>query len=302
MRKRTKVLLLVGALGALAALTATITRPSEPQYNGYPLSYWVYSAHSTDNLERQQAVEAITNLGTNALPFLISYLRYEANGASLWFSSILARAPKPLRWPWLVDWAGGKEGNRRAEFATQMLPVLAGVASPALPDLARIAKDPTRPNAAARAQRALANMGKEAVPYLLAVLQDTNTPGRYGVAAMIVIDPRRQTDDASAVPTLVHCLQEPDIRLQTYAAYALGRIALEPRTAVPALIQTAKAATDPGLRYACIAAFADFGDDARDAIPLLQSALLDPNANLRAVATNALGRIAPEALNNAPTP
>src|SRR6185369_15773270 len=69
--------------------------PTEPQAHGYPLSYWLehYMTRATDS-QRKEASEAeavIREIGTNALPALIAWLRYEPSQTKTDIQAFLAR-------------------------------------------------------------------------------------------------------------------------------------------------------------------------------------------------------------------
>src|SRR5438876_9254302 len=85
MRKRRFYLLLIAALVLIGVLVAVLSGSREPEYGGRKLSEWVedYSPGNLSSLvqtkdaSRKLAKEAIHRIGTNALPWLLEWIRYE---------------------------------------------------------------------------------------------------------------------------------------------------------------------------------------------------------------------------------
>jgi HEAT repeat protein len=307
------VLVVVACLAASAALIAFLARDAEPSSNGHTLSYWleeyagngVYSRLFPPQAEfpaDPSAVEAISRIGTNALPFLIRRLRYEPSLVKHAISSALAHAPSQLRPAWLTRWAEDDRAQTQAYAASLAFAVLRSSARLAIPDLVRMMNDPKSTNTASLAQCALANIGEDALPYLVASLQDTNAPNRAGAAFYIGAFPPLRTNAGPAIPILIRCLKDKDPFLQCTAAEALGQACLQPTVTVPALMDAAQKSPDRLLRRLSITALGRFGPDARSAAPYLQTALSDPAPAIRYAATNSLLAIAPDLLPNAPAP
>ena len=72
--RRRILLLLMGVM--VLAIAFYISRPQEPVYQGVPLSGWLKQlAHPQDWPQRERAEEAIWQIGTNAVPYLLEVLR-----------------------------------------------------------------------------------------------------------------------------------------------------------------------------------------------------------------------------------
>jgi hypothetical protein len=308
MRKRTKALIVAAMLGAVVVI-ALVARDTEPRYQGHSLSYWLerYGRTNPDSPRGYEegpdpkAVEAISRIGTNALPLLLSRLHCEPNPARQALASTLHRAPDPLRPGWLVNWAVSDPASSKAYEAALTFSVLGPAAKPAIPDLLKMMNDRKSTNTATLAQCALANIGEAALPYLVAVLRDTNAPNRRNAAFYIAALPRLRTNAAPAIPVLMHCLQDKDAEVQRMAAAALGQACLQPDLVVPALAGAYQAAgADPMLRRRCISALGGFAPRDAGAQACLLNALADPDIYVRRSATNFLSEAAPGLLTNAP--
>jgi hypothetical protein len=123
--------------------------------------------------------------------------------------------------------------------------------------------DAASPAGSARATYALACICKGSTADLLALLANTNAPNRHVVIGFL---PTSATNADEVVPVLVACLGDRDRVVRITAATVLGR----------------------------------FGDHARGSVSRLLQMAADPDQMVRLVATNALMKIAPEALTNAP--
>ena len=170
------------------------------------------------------------------------------------------------------------------------------------------------------AAKTLVKIGPEAVPALLAVLEDDNVCncavkalGEIGPAAVpALIDVFKGTDAdmrscaaealgkirseaKAAVPALIAALtKDADAKVCHYAVEALGKIRSEAKAAVPALI--AALITDARVRGEATIALGKIGPEAKAAVPALVVALKDVNWNVRCNAAIALGQIGPEAV------
>src|SRR5438477_5536144 len=81
------LLFLLAVVAVVGLLVTGVFREREPEYGGKRLSEWVlqlpqYLAHP----EPHQAEEAIRQIGTNALPYLLKWTRYQApQGKTLFY-------------------------------------------------------------------------------------------------------------------------------------------------------------------------------------------------------------------------
>jgi RNA polymerase sigma factor (sigma-70 family) len=194
------------------------TLPDEPGYQGKRLSEWLRSFDKTP-LEwnsdltipaNQASAEAIVQMGSQAVPFLVRELRARDSAAN-------DSTPAYVR-------------NRRA---IQACLALGPTAKTAIPELTkRLAEH--RISAMLRTS-ALAAMGPDAVPSLMAALTNSEPEVRRCMATTI----RNGSFDAEPlVPALVKCLSDPDdYHVRTEAAMALARLRKRPDFVLPALTQ-----------------------------------------------------------------
>lgn len=128
------------------------------------------------------------------------------------------------------------------------------------------------------------------VPLMVKSLQDDSPLVRLmAIKALIKIAPENDAR-SNFVSILVGCVTGPPGDSPTAANGAvvmLGTLHREPNLAVPILIQKLQS-PDTYLRQNSAAALGRFGDQAQSAIPALQLALKDSNANVRKQAAAAL--------------
>jgi hypothetical protein len=276
---------------------------AEPVYQGKKLSEWVRQydfARLSDRAkspEYREATNAICQIGTNAVPFLLKWTDYELPAWRTKVGSILdkfpdfigqSRALAPLR--------GTTPVHLRAS-ACYGFEVLGSTAKGAVPELTRIME--TRATASGRyAAASLAYMGPDGLPPLLATFTNTHFARRSQVLSRFVTacaGKTRKTDLAAAVPVLVQCLADSDPMVAGNAALALGELRIEEAIAVPALTNSL---ADPRaqVREASANALFFFGPAAKPAAPALASALNDPDPAVKKAASSALEEIEPKPL------
>jgi hypothetical protein len=232
------------------------------------LSEWllIYRGETAIDAETIHTAEvAISQLGTNALPYVLDRMRYEAphSGIKPALRSLFTVVPRVLKPERFNRWLYTDPAVERADVATGVFLILGDRAKAAVPELTKRMADAASPAGSARATYALACICKGSMADLLAMLANTNTPNRQVVIGFL---PTSSTNADEVVPVLVACLEDRDRVVRITAATVLGR----------------------------------FGEHARGAVPLLLQMAADPDPVVRLVATNALKKIAPGALTNAP--
>jgi hypothetical protein len=204
MRKALLSSLIPLGAGGLVLPAVLLLQPREPVYAGESLSYWM--AHYYRGMVGAQqfvspsAREAIREAGTNAVPFLVKWMKLPGRGSS---------------------------DLNLNEWARRGFEVLGPTAKAAVPDLiALLGKRGDYPSLA------LAAIGHDAIPAITNVLA-TNRDSRIQFAAYQTLS-YMGTNAESALPCLLVCLRRPygGIAAATLAEVCHNR----PQEAIPALV------------------------------------------------------------------
>jgi len=218
---RKRWIYLIGAIVVTAGVLAVIFRPErEPEYGGKKLSEWVEQLQeSTGRSEMKagkQAAEAIQLIGTNGLPYLLSWIRYEQ---AAWKKNLHATVNRMIRHAPPSWYLRDKRLILRGG-AFSAIGVLGTNASTAIPDLAVMMNDPNGDRRSV-ALITLTCLGKAAVPTLVSALADSHNRVRPVICMQIA---RMGADARPAVPELVRLLDDPDRNLRSAARSALQQI------------------------------------------------------------------------------
>ena len=304
-------MLVLAGVAAAITLIALLTREREPSYSGKPLSFWVVQLcpMNPSSPGKPEAEKAIRHIGTNAIPYLLKWVSYEEpelrgirqtviNAKDQFPITLRKRIPSSVD-NWVSDvWNYGKNGGAPEAFA-----ILGTVATPAIPDLERLLQDTTKTNTCRMALYSLAAISTNSIPLVATRLTDPDAQQRIWAMEAVYCFPTLRTNAQPLVPLLVHCLSHPDKSVRRRAAYTLGCIADTDRTqsayVVPALTNSLRASVDSVERAGAIRALGRHGEQALAAVPLLLQETTDLDKSVRSAATNALLKIAPEALTNA---
>ena len=234
-KKRRRLFLIVIGVGVLAGVLAVVFRPApEPEYGGMRLSEWVDSISGAADRpgrskERKEAVEAILQIGTNAIPFLVNSIGYEEPA---WKTKLYATVNNLIRHAH-PSWYLRDKRLARQRVAEFLLAAFGQGAKPAIPELTRLLNDPKASASATRAAAVLANIGNAGLPPLLGRLTNhvanpilrmalVNHIGYFG------------TNARTAFPIIQRFVADPDVYVRIAATNALRNIdpkALEKATA-----------------------------------------------------------------------
>ena len=161
MRKRRKALLwtLTGLLFVLAVVlvsTQSPRRDNQPVYNGRTLTQWLdVGAHSPNRRvwglrndgrgptpeQLNEAAQAVRAIGTNAIPFLLEWISYRANGPQRFFKGVLGfPLPGPVR-DFLFMTVGGGKYEIRSDLGELGFALLHTNALPAREALSKLVRD-----------------------------------------------------------------------------------------------------------------------------------------------------------------
>jgi peptidoglycan/xylan/chitin deacetylase (PgdA/CDA1 family) len=258
-RRFTYAILLVAVIALAVGFTL---RAREPRYQGKKLSQWLRQLESAPGIESaawQEAVHAVRQMGTNALPTLLNTLqasdpKWKVEAVD-WVRQVLNRDLSDR----LVagDWPRSLMG----------LHALGPAAGPAIPTLAAMITN-ANPDLADMAFLGLSQIGvAECVPALVHTLTNGNVILRPA-AAVSLGSLRGHARDA--VPALAASLTDRDANVRIEAARALGFISQNPGVAVPALTR-ALSDTNAQVSRTAAVALGGFGTEAEPALPALRA-------------------------------
>jgi hypothetical protein len=306
-RTRHKVSIWVLSTALAAAIVCALWPRREPMHNGQALHYWVaiLGVSASQGGEFEKAVDAVTEAGTNALPFLVQWIQYEpsqssrlrekvAEFADVVIASMTPQSHKPRTAP-------HRGRGRLADGAEVAFQFLGNKATAAVPKLISLMNNPSAPETAARATLALGYLGTNALPPLLAVI-DNPTHHCHHVALLTIahMSPSLSSSSDTIVPHLIRCLSDTNNPgVASLAAICLGQLHSAPHLAVPALAACLNSTND-ALQFQAAKALGRFGTAATCAVPALTAALESTDQRLSNLASNALLHIAPEVLTNTP--
>jgi hypothetical protein len=301
MPKRRLILGLLGLAALIAALAFALSRPWEPSYQGVILSRWLelYSSAGTEKVpweERERAALAIRNIGTNALPFLLTWVSYQPRE---WQDKLATFVTHHENFTFLERFTFEDKRLHRTSDAVIGFKILGALGSPAVPALVRSINDTNHLWAGRKAVEALIYLGPEAVSPIENLLTNSNHPQhRHAVRATFFMDYLGK-DATRLVPILAECTKDKDQLTADGAVQSLGHLVLLPDISLPALTNALKHA-DPVIRYWAVMSVQNFGLAARSAVPALVDATRDQDYLVSQTAKEALRKIAPEALPKAP--
>jgi hypothetical protein len=316
---RRRVVGSISCLVAAVGLYFVLRPPTEPSYQGKPLSVWVDEIgkariYGKRDVPEAEYREAIQHMRAEALPFLLKWLTEDSTAGVNRFFKIRSWLPSFLQTSRLLARVERKLARRmgpayRAFGAEGALILLGKDAQPAVPALVHMFCKTSASYygsyygfQAYRSGNVLAGLGKEALPEVLAVLNDLQCGNPVGLALVVARMQGIGDAAAAAVPMLCNGLQQTNSSLRIDCAGALGNLALMPELSVPALsgvLTNAMANGDVMLSRRCTDALGKFGARGAAAVQVLCAALKSPDGITTEQAAVALGKIgadAPEAV------
>jgi len=304
--KRKRVVVASGALlvAIITAFLFQLSRPQkrgpEPVYQGKTLSQWMAARKVTDSTDPRSsptpelvsAIEAVRQMGTNALPFLVDELR--ARDALIWKKipySVYVR----FRFIRRIRSTGGPGARERHMQAVFFLSAMGPLAKPALPEVAKCLDHPDTAEPALEVLNFYASNdqmspGPEVATALLNAMTNGNRRVRQLAANTVNLF---RVDADLAVPALLRTLRDPAAEVRATSASALGYRA-RASVIVPALIGVLDD-PDAYVRRNAVWRLGMFGSNAAPAVPKIVGCLSDTNVQIRTEATNAIKLIDPDA-------
>jgi HEAT repeat protein len=292
MSKRRKMMLLLAGLALAFGAYGLLIRESEPSYHGRPLSERVLPLVVTDDPADPEAVQALRQLGSRSIPYLLMWMEYQTPAWREKLNGIASRHRA-------LSWLGTDEEalDTLGEAAANAFAFIGPEGKQAIPALVRLLNDSGPGHNAywegpEHAARALGHLGLDALPPLLSALTNQNHTKRLWMECFWAIH-RHGSNAAPAVAPIIQCLSDEFEGRRADAAWALGTLGLEPGLAVPALSK-ALLDTNAMVQFSALAALGDFRAEARPALPLLLPLLNDPFEGMRVNTAVALGQIKQE--------
>jgi hypothetical protein len=287
---------LVAALG-LAAIGSLLyaSRTTEPSFQGRGLSQWLSDIENTrDEHEAERAMNAVRQIDTNAIPYLLGMMRAEDSNLKETFVTLLARAHiYRIR---IAD-ASGKQLRASIGFEA-----LGPRASSAIPELKTLINNPKIDRSAAIA---LVHINPDGVEAATTGLQSTNalvrrdTAGVLGLLGLVRFktnaSPVRmellRVQAGRAVPPLIRALNDSDELTRARAANSLGLLGQEPEIAVPALIHNLQETNGWRVPASAARGLERFGTNAVAALPVLKAIAEHQDSRVREAMARAIQSI-----------
>jgi hypothetical protein len=230
MTKRTKRILVLGLAAVVVGWWWAATREREPSYNGRSLSFWLaqYSGNGRSVVSYAEAAEsevAVKAIGTNALPFLVKWLRYEPGGMRRWRDQAATKLPTKIFYSRFVqEHVIESSADRQAQNAGSGFRILGPAAAPAIPDLISLTKIPNSDFAATRSIYALRQIGEPALPALAALISNSESRFKYLVIELVGEMSWDRTNLSEFRPLLITCCTDTNLHVRTAATNALDLI------------------------------------------------------------------------------
>jgi hypothetical protein len=274
---------------ALLPILMTTAHGADVQIWGRPVEYWLEQLPATPD----QSLEAFSEMGTNALPFLIEVLERKP--------SLLAETADKVRRTHLQPgkllkkiFGSALDLNLRRMFVASLIGDLGTNGAPAIPALMKVWNDlaeDTDVNQAA--ESALMSMRDLVAPnisdFLLAAKSTNATRRSVGLAFL----GRCGSKADAAIPLLRGEAKQGDPVLASAAAEALWKIDFETNVA---LQNFSEILTNAGLQEFGIKCLSEMGAAAKPAVPALLAVLENSKSRFRLNAENAVRDIDPAEL------
>lgn len=326
MRKKTSILLVCLVVLAIAGFITRALIRREPAYQGRPLSSWfkLYCASGrysgTENpFDHKEAARAIRAIGTNALPFLLEKL-FNTRPDAPWETNVwrfLRRLPEPIRFPPFVsaNTIRSEAGNAIGEIrppAALLLPrletalhdtnhihyhaaiwLLGTIGEGAEQGVPYLLRELAIPDWGRQfgAEFALGRLGPAAKDAVPALAEFVSSPSTHRVVRRKAVQTLGDIGMAAsnAVPALSsHLLTETNLNLRSEAAVALCKIDPREPAGWSFLVKQLGENESDVTRSAFAYRLAQFGPEAKAAVPALQKMLVSPNPELWRSAAYAL--------------
>jgi len=193
------------------------SRPErEPEYGGKKLSEWVDGYRNSDGTP-DEIDQAIRQIGTNAIPYLLTWICYEP---ASWRFKIEARLHA-------LRFVNGDSVMqiRRASGAIDAFIALGPEGKRAVPALVKLMNGPSNPHATSRIVTVLSVHGSEVLPAFRAILTNQQSAVALRLTVIRTLENENMRNNAKpAIPELVKLLADPNLEIRRTATNALDLI------------------------------------------------------------------------------
>jgi len=275
--------LLISAVAVLIVIgfVAFFTREQEPEFNGKPLSHWVgvYGdlgpISGTDD-EKAKAAEAIRAIGTNAIPFLWTWMDYEPGLLDRMVAENRDQFPEWLNS--MTQFFFNEDAELFSLNAYDAFGALGPVAEPAIPELQSYLAGPDTYRASV-AFTWLMRIGPKTVPIAIDVISNPGTNMDLYSTQLYSLR-YLGTNIAAVVPFVLKNLEHTNTAIATNTVHGLYFLNYRDAAIASAL---ARALSDPRVevRRTSVEVLWRYGDTARIALPALTNALMDADSDVR---------------------
>jgi hypothetical protein len=225
-RKKRCLWVALGVIALVMVCFAFLRPHDEPKYQGRYLSEWLQAYKENNHTawrlaEMQEAAHAVRAVGTNGLPYYLTWLRYEPPA---WQRTLRLKLPRWIEQNKIVaDWLGD-EAARRADYGSLGIWILGTNATTAIPELTAMMKGATNSFSVSRAIFTLSQVGEPAIPVLLSALADQTQPYRQNIVWNLGrLALAGHTNPC--LPILVEALNDSDAWVRSEATNAVENIA-----------------------------------------------------------------------------
>jgi hypothetical protein len=289
------IVLLVVFAACIGFYTLT---PHEPSYKGRSLSYWLrqiddgerqnglnWQAWTTNGSEAAvKAREAIRQMGTNSIPFLLQRLTNQDPGLKNKVLTILGKQ-RWIKFP-------APETNATHRAAALAFDALGPAAKDAASNLVavlirpQIGAEDDSPKCATIALAAIDPKGTALFPLV-------RSNGWEGTCAIWGLASHHIKLPPEVIQSLINSVTNKNNADGAISAWALGESGQDAEHVIPALIQGFHS-KDLGTRWGSAYGLGLWGTNATSAIPVLSEGLKDPDSTIRNYAKEALKKIDPK--------
>jgi HEAT repeat protein len=295
-KRKRLVIIIVSFLAAIVLAALLWPREREPEYDGELLSVWLRRYKTYERVDAPSANEALTairQIGTNAIPWLTKWVVFEPSKTKLQLLRYIEKFPSNLQRPLQaligVDW----KAYSRQELATLGFQALGSQARSAVPELVRVLVH-RKSVYDYSIISALQAIGDDSIPPIVNIFADLANPKELRIRAVHWLG-ALHTANSFTTSNLVACIQKQDPEVGLASAQALAHSQREMEIVLPFLTNHAGDA-NATIRMNVATCIGAYGSKAASALPILLELLKDPSRDVRDSATNAVYVIDPTLL------